>query len=720
MASRMSEAHSWKSYGFVGLILILQVFVYFVVYANVPIARMVVCFLYLMFVPGIAILKLLQMKNLDTAEKALFSTGLSIAFLMLIGLIINEIGRLAFTNPLSLNLLLISINTVVLLISLIATRRDGSSIPRLPQLKRSEWLFSILLTVSLFVLGSCATVMVNTGGGSFLSSRALLLLIIAAAIAVSSVFLWARIPSFKIYPLILFVILICMLVFFGALITKYIAGTGDGWIEFQAFRLTQTKGFWDYAAAPSPYSGTLFPTYSMASVTILPVIFSTVSGLDSSLVANLLYALVVSFIALGAYKLYQTQTENKVAFLATFFLMTISIGKGLGSYKQQIAQVFYISLFLLLFKKDISYSKKSILFTILGAGLVISYYALTYIFLITVVTALLILTLMDYGKTGRFLTRQTKIPATLVLILLTVTFSWYIFANSSATFNLLSQEVNIIASNFNQFFNVESRGTALQGLGTIQTPTVLNSISGALFYLTEFLLVLGFIILLTSKNRNLGFSTEYKIVAALNMAIIATNILLPRIADTFLMERFYQTTLIILAPLAVLGGKTIFERILKPNRRKFAVSLLALAVFIPLFFFQTGFVYEVAKVQNYSLALSMYRQNASDLYRYFVDTQEVSGAQWLPRYADLTSISIYSDTVSQSNVLRAYALIETGRINQLLNTTRPTSNDFTYLANIDLISQGYIFNVTEISPIIENQNKIYANGECEICKGFTP
>jgi uncharacterized membrane protein len=232
-------------------------------------------------------------------------------------------------------------------------------------------------------------------------------------------------------------------------------------------------------------------------------------------------------------------------------------------------------------------------------------------------------------------------------------------------------------------------------------------------------LVLGFIILLTSRNRNLGFSTEYKVVAALNMAIIAINILLPKIADTFLMQRFYQTTLIILAPLAVLGGKTIFERILKPNRRKFAVSILALAVFIPLFFFQTGFVYEVAKVQNYSLALSMYRRNAPDLYGYLVDTQEVSGAQWLSGYTNSRNIFIYSDAMSYG-VLTGYGLIETGRINQLSNTTRPTSNDFTYLANIDLISQGYIFNISEMSPILENQNKIYSNGECEICKGLTP
>jgi uncharacterized membrane protein len=419
---------------------------------------------------------------------------------------------------------------------------------------------------------------------------------------------------------------------------------------------------------------------------------------------------------LGSYKLYQTQTQNKAAFLATFFFIAISVGKGFGSYKQQIAELFYVSLFLLLFKKDISSSKKSILFAIFGVGLAISHYALAYIFLLTILIAFLVLTLIDYMKTGNFSIDRTRIPATLVLISLVVTFSWYIFVNSSATFNLLSQEVSTVMGNLNQFFNAASRGTALQGLGAAQSPTIFNSISSGLFYLTEFFLVLGFIKLLTSKNRNLGFNIEYKVIATLNMAIIAMNILLPKIADTFLMERFYQTTLIILAPLAILGGKVIFELILKPHRQKLVGALLAIVVFIPFFFFQTGFVYEVAKVQNYSF-LSMYRWNALDIYGSVVDAQEVGSAQWLSEHVNVTNVSIYSDSVSKYGVLTGYGMMERGRVFILSNTTSPTSNDFIYLANATLINQGYIFNTSEITPILGNQNKLYSNGESEIYGG---
>jgi uncharacterized membrane protein len=502
------------------------------------------------------------------------------------------------------------------------------------------------------------------------------------------------------------------------LITKYITGGGDQWGEYYAFRLVETRGFWDSAAASSAYTPTLFPTYSMLSVTILPMIFSTITGLYDSLVFKLLYPLIVSFLALGAYKMYQTQTDNKAAFLATFFLVTVSVGKGWGSDKQLVAQLFYVLLFLLLFRKSASLLRKSVLFTIFAGGLVVAHYALTYIFLFTLLFAFLVFALMNYRKSGSF--NQTKIPLTSVLIFSTITFSWYIFVNFSAALGLLSREIVIVRDGLNQFFNPASRGTALQGLGATETPTILNSISSALFIFTECLLVIGFVKLVTSKDKTLRFSVEYKVIAALNLAIIATNVVLPSIADTMLMSRFYQTTLIILAPLAVLGGKTIIGIIPRLSFRKLYAPILLFTVFIPFFLFQTGFVYEVAKVKSYSLPLSMYRWQDVEVYGYIVNPQEVEAAQWIPKYTNMTNAFVYSDSVSRNNVLYGYGMIEVGRIHQLTNTTKLTSNELVYLANVNLISEGYIFNASDISPILESQNGIYSNGVSEIYKGCSP
>jgi hypothetical protein len=155
------------------------------------------------------------------------------------------------------------------------------------------------------------------------------------------------------------------------------------------------------------------------------------------------------------------------------------------------------------------------------------------------------------------------------------------------------------------------------------------------------------------------------------------------------------------------------------NSRRLRVSILAIIIFVPLFLFQTGFVYEIAKVQNYSLALSMYRWDNITLYSYIVDNQEVASAQWLAKNSNTASISIYSDDVSKFSVLTSYGMMERGRVHFLSNSTILASDEFIYLASVNLISEGYIFNATEIGPIIEGQNKIYSNGESEICKGYT-
>jgi len=148
----MLKSGSWKSKDFIILILILQVIVYFVVYSDIPTARIILSFLYLMFVPGIVILKLLKLRGLDLVEKVFFSVVLSIAFLMFIGVIINEIARLAIADPLSLNLLVFSINTTILIMSLLVASRGDSHLSISLHSKRSKSLFLILLSVSLFRL----------------------------------------------------------------------------------------------------------------------------------------------------------------------------------------------------------------------------------------------------------------------------------------------------------------------------------------------------------------------------------------------------------------------------------------------------------------------------------------------------------------------------------------------------------------------------------------
>ena len=85
----MNSALTMNSKHFLAFILLIQSIVYVTVLLDVPVARQIIGFLYLTFIPGIIIIKLLKIDELDRLEMVLFSIGLSVAFLMLAGLSIN-------------------------------------------------------------------------------------------------------------------------------------------------------------------------------------------------------------------------------------------------------------------------------------------------------------------------------------------------------------------------------------------------------------------------------------------------------------------------------------------------------------------------------------------------------------------------------------------------------------------------------------------------------
>jgi uncharacterized membrane protein len=71
-------------------------------------------FIFLAFFPGFLLLRAFRIEKPHLTEIIVYSAGLSLAFLMLIGLVINEFGLSGFlTAPLATDPLLIGINIVV-------------------------------------------------------------------------------------------------------------------------------------------------------------------------------------------------------------------------------------------------------------------------------------------------------------------------------------------------------------------------------------------------------------------------------------------------------------------------------------------------------------------------------------------------------------------------------------------------------------------------------
>lgn len=688
-------------------VLVIQITVSVAVILDIPVARQVIAFFYLTFMPGLAIVRLLKLDKPSMSQSVFFAVILSIAFLMITGVFINELYNFGVSMPLDPLIIVLSINLSVLVLAVLDSliNRKGLYIGQ-----RLKIRLGVLGLTALPILSVAGASLTNASQGNAVS----LFSIAVISTMVVFVALYDKMPELR--PMILLLTLMSILLS-SWLLTNYVSGW-DEWTEFYVFRLTQSNLHWNLHQSAS-WDPELMKTNAMASVSILPTIYSEVLGLGSSLVFKIVFPIILSFMALGLYELYKTQTNKKIAFLASFFYLAATVGFT-GPMKQMIAQLFFISLFILLLNKHIRSSPKKVLFVILDFALVISHYSLALLFLL----AMFFVWLLDLlWSRFRNRARPAKISTTILLVSFAMTFSWYIYVSSSGAFYGLLDPIRRIIENFStDLFDLSARGNVvLQGIGVIQAPSILNRIGSYVFYLTEFLILVGFITVVV-KRKQVRLDTDYIAIATFFMAILISNLLIPNLAVAFRMERFYQVSLILLAPLCIFGIEALAKKVSR-FKSETAVLFLALIILVPFFLFRSGFVYEVAKVQSESLPLSMYRIDPLTVYGLTTNDQDVFGTLWLSQYANTANGSIYSDNILINHVLYAYGMISKKNRIILSNTTKITDNNgpaYVFLGQFNLNDglivddQGNVWNTSRIAGVLIGQNEIYSNAGCEV------
>jgi len=205
------------------------------------------------------------------------------------------------------------------------------------------------------------------------------------------------------------------------------------------------------------------------------------------------------------------------------------------------------------------------------------------------------------------------------------------------------------------------------------------------------------------------------------MALLAMLILIPGLANTLSMTRFYHVLLFFLAPLCFFGAESLVKFVFR-RKTELKVSILLLTLLIPYFFFQISFVYEVTGSESWlSVPLSKQRMGELRLYGYYlyIDEQNVFGAQWLHKNIEVKYTQLYADMISHYAVL-SYGMTYSGYVEMFSNVTPVTANGVIYLNRLNIndgtiIGERQSWNYSELS-ILEDTNKIYSNGRSEIYK----
>ncbi len=701
-------------------LLALQAVVCISIILNIPIFRQTLGFLYLITIPGFLLLRGLKIKTENVLELIIFSVGLSIVFLMIVGLILNSMGELGLVAaPLSTESLVISISVCIFALSIFSIIRKKDDF----QLEFSQdfKIIQLIPFISLPILGTIGIMVMKSFNTNFL-------LILVIAIISSFFVLTSFLKSTTLYPLLLFSIGLTLLLM-TFLSSNYLNGY-DTHFEYYTFSVTKLASSWNPTIGLADFQSSGWPVYttnSMLSDTVFPTILSNVLNIDGTYIFNILYPLIFSLVPLCLYQLLQKQWGKKIALLsALFFMANVVFFDYRNNSRQLIAELFYMLLFIVLFKKEFNVRNKWILLAFFGFGLVVSYYSFTFVFLFFIFSTWLCVKIISKRK-------DLNIKLPMVAFFFVLTFLWYTEV-AGAPLNRLGLFFQATISSFqNEFLVASSRGSVVTSvLGLSQAPSLLHQIGRIVFYVAILLILVGFFTMVFRRKKE-KYDLENSVLVFLNLIPLTMVIVLPHIAYDFQMDKLYHVTLLFLSPLFVIGGKTLFDAGVKFfsskkewSHKSFSLILIV-TILIPFFLFQSGLVYEVLNdpVPS-SIPLSEYRMDEhTRLSLWLVDENDFFGATWLSNSINKTNSQIYSDTASRYKVLIS-ALLNVNEVESLSNTTVFNGTSYIFLnryntqsgiLTFEMSSANELnFNVRDISVLsvtTEGTDKVYSNGACE-------
>jgi uncharacterized membrane protein len=701
------------------------------IFLNIPLFRDCVVFIYLSLIPGFALVKFFKLKEISFLDTVLFSAGLSIALLMFIGLIVNELFvTLGYLQPLSIIPLMVAISGFTLSIFMIEYVRDQPETLKL-DLNLGGKLKNILpISIVLCFLPIFSALGV-------LYSNVLIILISYAIIAVLCVIciLFKRLIPENLFPFMLFsisVALICQVL----LLSKYIIGW-DANLEYYVFRLTQINGYWGSLNANLNSVITL-DYNSMLSITLLPTIYSILMNAKGEIVFEILYPFVFSLIPLSLYRIYEKQFGKLIGLLSVLFFVFTSTAffglEPLSLNRQIIGDLFLLLSIFLLISQAISVTKRRILLIIFGAALVVSHYTLAYIYL-----AMLVLVFVISRVKSKF---DYTLNAATVLLIFVITFSWYALVTSSPLLSLTDNIRRIFAEFTTGTLSAYSgTGTASSMFAIPQTFTIAAWINLLMTGIANLFLIIG-VLLIIFRNKITGIFERFRVISIFAAIILGVSYIAPSIATKFNFTRFYGVTLLFLSPCFVIGGQFLLVKIRKifakikraqPLKRQSAskmkninLALFLIAVILCGYFFsQSGFVNRVTGGAIHSYVLDFDRLKASNESKYkillsydYIPEQEVFSATWLLNH-NVEQKWVIADYVSQTHVLSSYGLIPNNLMPLLTNTSNPSQGSFIFLGSLNFVNEVITtisgsFNASEISFLLDQNSIVYSNGNSEI------
>jgi uncharacterized membrane protein len=755
--------NDWNIKQFLAVILAIQAAVLLVVGLSIygtdlPIIRQIVLFVYLIFIPGILILRALNLHDLGSVNTTLYAIGLSLVTAMLIGLSLNVLLPLAgYMSPITLSPLTAALTAFVLVMCVLCYVRDrhyeGDAVVEL-DISLVPRALLLMLVPFLAVFG---TYLVNNNSDNIL----LLLMIAIIGVIVLLIGFTGLIPK-KLFPLVIFVIALSLL-FHNSLISDNLVGWDIHQEKFLADS-TIIDGHWDVSLD--------HVINSMLSIMLLAPIISILTNIDIIWVYKIIYPLLFALVPVVLYQVYRKQSDEKLAFMAAFLLVSLVVffSEMLSLARQEIAELFLSLILLLIIDRSMNKSRWSLLFLAFAIALVLSHYGLTYIFIGTIIAGWALIYVVSKLRKNSLQDVNRRLGPMVIVALLAFCAIWYIYTSASnplTTMLYFSNRIEKpIEAAVTDFMTPETPAPTLTpGATPIITPVPggtpvpttkpisgtptpppttqpiqLISSSGQASFLhrmflylllsTQGLIVVGLVTALFA-GWPMQIRREFFALALINLMMLVAALVVPYFASSLNTTRTYQIALIFLAPFFVLGWINIFKAAGKITRRSMTgtmrVAIALLSVFLVLYLiFNTGMIFEITR--DVPMSYSLDKQGANVSYAIY-NNMEKAGAEWsigvqhaIERSNNNTyTPPIFSDIyrwlfLQDWNASRSYL------IPFVVNSTPPGS--YVYLGTYNVLDDKAVQLMTagqvqitvqlDLKGFKDTRNKIYANGGSEV------
>lgn len=722
---------------------------------DMPVLRQATAFIYLTFIPGILILRVLKIHNLDATRTLLYSVGLSIAFVMFVGLFTNSfLHLLNVSQPMSTWTLTVTLAIfVMILCGMVYVRDRGFQSSGLTPFEIKDFLSpSYLFLMLLPLLAVLGAFLIHFHQSNILWLTVLLLIALVPALVVFDKFIPPRA-----YPLAI-VMMTLSLVLPTMLVSNYpLAYNND--FEFYHLGLVINNGYWD--------SSLPHVIYSALSIVMLGPIYALILNINMIWLPKVIYPLFYPMLPLAVFAIYREQMDAKKAFLSVFFFLSMFSLWSLIILLRRVlfGELFFALLILLMVDDKLTSFQKTFLSIIFVLSLGVTYYGVAYIGLAFFFIAWLLLVLMRSdmsnhwqsvtGK-GREANSQavpagSRISVILITLWAVFTLAWYMYIAGGVQFASFIGLGQHISTSITEFFSPEVRPPGIytaMGKGFFSVP-FLAQVNRVLHYITELFIIVGFIRLIL-KPKSFKFKDFYIAFTSVAALFLLLCILIPHFVESWSASRSYHFVLILLSPLCIVGGEVIWQvisklyRVVLPGlKRKQKLStvggsntlsvkgdcriylrFLVLAILIPLLLFQTGFICEIApghgEVHKIPTTHALAYCRGMDT-AYFTE-KEVSGAEWLAHASDgriLVAGDYLSDAVTTywlpgqvyflspqvDTPQRAYIYLREWNIEkqEVICKIRPEPSKY-----INILDEPKFLND------INNRNKIYDSGGAHI------